>query len=104
VAAAVGIDIDDVRAVGRSTRAGYRLDASTTSGDSGAGVYIDDVLIGVVFAASAEDFSITWVTTAGEVAAFLDDETRRGTFTCDPEESLVVRRRHDLATATGAGP
>ncbi|MEM9561767.1 MAG: serine protease [Actinomycetota bacterium] len=85
------IEMDDVRATTRSRRRGYRIDANTGPGDSGAGLYDDDGrLIGLLFAVSSADDDRSWVTASSEIDAFLDDPSTVGTFACDPDRSRVA--------------
>ncbi|MGI9611472.1 MAG: S1 family peptidase [Acidimicrobiales bacterium] len=85
------IDIDEVRTVGRARRHGYRLEATTSPGDSGAGLWSEDgELGGLLFAVSTDDDTRSWAVTAGEIDAFLADDSLRGTWLCDPDRSKLV--------------
>jgi hypothetical protein len=87
----VEVEIDEVRGAGRTVRAGYELEASVATGDSGAGAY-DRLgrLGGVVFASNRDDDRITWATAASEIGDFLADPGTRGSFACDPSRSRLV--------------
>ncbi len=93
VRAAVSLSIEEILGSDRFTRLGYELDARTTTGDSGAGVYnTEDRLIGLVFATGKEGVS-TWATASAEIAAFLTRATGDGgptrSFVCDPALSRL---------------
>ena len=88
------IEMDEVRGQRRSTRRGYRIEAETTGGDSGAGLYDDrGRLAGLVFAVSTADSGRTWVTAESEIAEFLDEYRRAGRpddrFICHPARSRI---------------
>lgn len=72
----VELTIEDVLGNGRHSRLGYQLDADTTDGDSGAGVYDSQGrLIGIVFATS-DGGAVTWATAATEIEDFLSTTSR----------------------------
>lgn len=87
----VRISIEEILGSERHSRLGYKLDATTTTGDSGAGAYDeDDRLIGIVFAISDEG-ETTWITSSAVAAEFLaahaDDRTP---IVCDPDASRLA--------------
>ena len=84
------IVIDEVRGTGRASRLGYRVETSTVSGDSGAGLY-DSAgrLLGLLFATATEHDGESWATAAAEIEAFLDDPALSGPFFCDVESSKL---------------
>ena len=86
--------MDEVRGQRRSTRRGYRIEATTAGGDSGAGLYDRrGRLAGLVFAVSAAGSARTWVTAESEIADFLDEFRGRGepegAFICHPARSRI---------------
>ncbi len=84
------IEMDNVRRPGRSLRHGYIVDALTGQGDSGAGLYRADSLVGLLFAVSTSDSNRSWAVSAREIAAFLDEPEPGGSFLCDAERSHLV--------------
>ncbi len=67
----VRISIEEILGNERHKRLGYELAAVTTTGDSGAGAYDNENrLVGIVFATS-DDGATTWITSSGEIEAFL---------------------------------
>lgn len=96
VAERTTIVADGVRGGSRVERDGYRLEATTSGGDSGAGVWsADGRLVGLVFAVSSEDLTRTWAVSGREIEHFLD-AARAGTpqsFRCDEEMSRLVVER-----------
>lgn len=82
----VSISIEEVLGTERHHRIGYRVEADTGVGDSGAGAYDPDGnLIGVVFAVSD---STTWLTSSLEVERFLAAIPEAAPeLACDPERS-----------------
>lgn len=93
VAKKVIIETDEIRGDGRSQRSGYRIEAETTSGDSGAGLYgrAGD-FAGMLFAVSTEDGGRSWATAADEIELFLSDGTVAGDYVCNPDRSIVEAR------------
>ncbi|NND04524.1 MAG: trypsin-like peptidase domain-containing protein [Acidimicrobiia bacterium] len=84
------INIEQVLGSERHKRLGYELEADTTGGDSGAGVYDDEGrLLGMVFATSAND-TVTWATASSEILSFVDT-VRPGqtTLECDAARSRL---------------
>ena len=84
----VDISIEEVLGTERFSRRGYKLDAATGTGDSGAGMYdADGAVVGMVFAVSA-DGDATWATSSRVVQRMLDglvpEELR-----CDPDRSRI---------------
>jgi len=87
---AVDITIDRIGGEGGHERIGYELEATSRTGDSGAGAYDDQGrLIGIVFATSDDGTGATWITASSEVGGFLTDD-RTGPWVCDPDESRIV--------------
>ena len=85
------IEIDEVRGTERVRRDGYLLDAATSPGDSGSGLYDGQGrLVGVLFAVSTDNGRRSWATAGTEVDAFLADQRTQGTFACDPERSRLA--------------
>ena len=84
------VEIDEVRGTDRVRRSGYLLDAATSPGDSGAGLYdIDGHFVGLLFAVSTEDGARSWAISADEVTAFLAEGDADGGFACDPDLSRL---------------
>ncbi|NNL47157.1 MAG: trypsin-like peptidase domain-containing protein [Acidimicrobiia bacterium] len=93
VRAAVSLSIEEILGSDRFTRLGYELDARTTTGDSGAGVFnTEDRLIGLVFA-TGKDGAATWATASTEIARFLtratSDRSQIRAIACDPALSRL---------------
>lgn len=87
---AVDITIDRIGGEGGHERVGYELEATSRTGDSGAGAYDDQGrLIGIVFATSDDGTGATWITASSEVGGFLTDDLT-GPWVCDPDESRIV--------------
>ncbi len=86
---ALNLDVAEIGGTGRSTRAGFQLNGITRPGDSGAGLFQDDGLAGLVFATTSADDSVTWATAAVELEAFLATWTEES-FACDPDRSSLV--------------
>ena len=87
---AVDITIDRIGGEGGHERIGYELEATSRTGDSGAGAYDDQGrLIGIVFATSDDGTGATWITASSEVGGFLTDDLT-GPWVCDPDESRIV--------------
>jgi S1-C subfamily serine protease len=87
------IETDEVRGDRRSRRSGYRLEAETARGDSGAGLYDEEGrFVGLLFAVSTDDNSRSWATAGDEIESFLSDDDVAGSFLCNPERSRVERR------------
>lgn len=87
------IEADAVRGPGRVERDGYRLDASTARGDSGAGVWsAEGRLVGVVFAVSTDDGSRSWAVSGLEIVGLIDEaqEGPAPSYGCDDATSRVV--------------
>lgn len=87
------IEADEVRARRRVERDGYRLDASTARGDSGAGVWsTDGRLVGLVFAVSSGDGTRSWAVSGREIVGFLDEarEEEALSYRCDKATSRLV--------------
>lgn len=86
----VDISIEEVLGTERNKRRGYKLDAATGSGDSGAGAYdAAGALIGIVFAFSEEPL-VSWVTGGGEIAAFVAEaDPKAAALACDPSLSRL---------------
>ncbi|MDH3302592.1 MAG: serine protease [Acidimicrobiia bacterium] len=93
VAARTTIEADEVRGGSRVRRDGYRIDAPTGGGDSGAGVWsTDGHLVGLVFAVSSADDTRTWAVSGREIEGFLDavaDGPARS-YRCDHATSQLV--------------
>ncbi len=88
----VVIDIDEVRGTERHERDGYELDATISSGDSGAGVFdARGRLAAIVFAEPTERDGITYAVGGAELDAVLGAEERR--YECRPDLSRVVEVR-----------
>ena len=86
----VPVVIEEVGGLDRYQRDGYEVEAATGRGDSGAGLYDDNSLLGVVFATAADDDQTTWVTTSTEIEKLL--AVGRGPeYHCDEAASKVVR-------------
>lgn len=87
----VYLSIEEVLGTARHQRLGYELEASTATGDSGAGVYTEeDQLIGIVFA-TGEDGQSTWATSSVEIQDFLSlHADGSGAISCDPETSMLA--------------
>lgn len=67
----VSLSIEEVLGTERHSRVGYEVDATTATGDSGAGAYdADGRLIGIVFAITEAGGS-SWLTAASEIEQFL---------------------------------
>jgi len=86
----VSLSIEEILGSERHSRLGYELEASTATGDSGAGAYNGEgKLIGVVFATS-EDGHSSWITSSVEIDEFLvahgSDPASIG---CDQSESRL---------------
>ncbi len=93
IAEKIIIATDEVRGDRRSERSGYRVDAETASGDSGAGLYgRTGDLAGMLFAVSTDDGGRSWATASDEIQAFLADPTVAGRFACNPDRSIVEPR------------
>lgn len=93
VAQSATIEADEVRGRSRVMRDGYRLDASTGRGDSGAGVWsTDGRLVGLVFAVSSDDRNRTWAVSGREIITFLDaaEERPAPSYRCDEATSRLV--------------
>ncbi|MEM7271945.1 MAG: trypsin-like peptidase domain-containing protein [Actinomycetota bacterium] len=85
------IEIDEVRGTDRVRRAGYLLEAATSPGDSGSGLYDGrGYLVGVLFAVSTDNGRRSWATAGDEVDAFITDLDVRGDFACDPDRSRLA--------------
>lgn len=93
VAQRTTIEADEVRGPSRVERDGYRLDATTTRGDSGAGVWsTGGRLVGLVFAVSSGDDTRSWAVSGREIVGFLD-EAQDGpapSYRCDEATSRLV--------------
>ncbi len=93
VAARTTIEADEVRGGSRVQRDGYRIDARTGDGDSGAGVWsTDGHLVGLVFAVSSADDTRTWAVSGREIEGFLEavaDGPARS-YRCDPATSRLI--------------
>ncbi len=93
VAQRTTIEADEVRGRSRVERDGYRLDAPTTRGDSGAGVWsTDGRLVGLVFAVSSGDGTRSWAVSGREIVGFLD-EAQEGpvpSYRCNEATSRLV--------------
>lgn len=87
---AVNLSIEEVLGVDRHDRLGYKLAATTVTGDSGAGAYdLSNRLIGIVFATGSDGES-TWATSSIEVERFLADHHSDVTpLLCDAETSRL---------------
>lgn len=83
---------DGPRGSARAERLGYRLEASTVTGDSGAGLWRDNQLAGVVFAVSTANAGESWAVAGSEIRALLDEQ---GSFSdgpryrCEPSRSRL---------------
>lgn len=87
----VRISIEEILGSERHSRLGYKLDAITTTGDSGAGAYDEDNrLIGIVFATSDEG-ETTWITSSAVAEEFLAaHKDARIPIVCDPATSRLA--------------
>lgn len=83
------LEIDEVRGTARHRRSGYELSAPVAVGDSGAGVFDDGRLAGLVFAVSNERSDIGFAVDAEEIGRFLDDGADRE-YRCEPARSIVT--------------
>ncbi len=83
------LEIDEVRGTVRHRRSGYELAGPVAVGDSGAGVFADDRLAGMVFAVSNERDDIGFAVDADEIGRFLD-ESADGEYRCEPARSIVT--------------
>ncbi len=90
VADVVRIEIEEVLGTARHRRLGYELDVEIATGDSGAGAYDDTGrLIGVVFARATTP-GTAWITSAAEIADFLEAGRRKtSSIACDPDRSRL---------------
>jgi S1-C subfamily serine protease len=83
------LEIDEVRGTARHRRSGYELSGPVAVGDSGAGVFDDDRLAGLVFAISNERDDVGFAVDADEIGRFLDDGADRE-YRCEPAQSIVT--------------
>lgn len=93
VAQPTTIEVDEVRGRSRVDRDGYRLDAATGRGDSGAGVWsADGRLVGLVFAVSVADDTRTWAVSGREIEDFLatTGDGPPSSYRCDERTSRLV--------------
>ena len=84
------LSIEEVLGTERFSRLGYEIDAPTSEGDSGAGVY-DPAgrLVGMVFAVSTNGGS-TWATASQEIDQFVSTIDRQGAaYVCNQERSRI---------------
>jgi len=89
------LSIDDVRGKLRHDRGGYALSGRIAPGDSGAGLFANNRLAGLVFAVASDAEAASYATDASEIVSFLaTPDTER--FRCDPERSRVVTRSTPL--------
>ncbi|HJM20575.1 MAG TPA: serine protease [Acidimicrobiales bacterium] len=86
----VPVVIEEIGGQNRYQRDGYEVDAATGRGDSGAGLYEDNSLLGVVFATSTDEDRTTWVTSSAEITKLLAGGWE-SEYLCDKEASRVVR-------------
>ena len=86
----VPVVIEEVGGLERYQRDGYEVEAATGRGDSGAGLYEGNSLLGVVFATAADDDRTTWVTAGTEIENFLAIGGGPE-YHCDEAASRVVR-------------
>lgn len=84
----VDIGIEEALGTNRVERHGLRLRAGLVVGDSGAGVYRDEALVGLVFAVNEDGSDTAWATSAREIEALLGGG--EATWTCDPDQSRLV--------------
>ena len=84
----VDIGIEEVLGTNRVERHGLRLRAGLVVGDSGAGVFADGALVGLVFAVNEDGSGTAWATSAREIEALL--RGGEATWTCDPDQSRLV--------------
>ncbi len=89
VAKTVLLDMAEIGGSERSQRQGFRLSGTTSSGDSGSGLFTDEGLVGLVFATTTDDDSVTWATASSEIEAFLAEVTRQD-YRCDEAESRLL--------------
>jgi S1-C subfamily serine protease len=89
VAQSVLLDMAEIGGSERSERRGIRLDGTTVSGDSGSGLFTDDGLVGLVFATTSDDDSVTWATASSEIESFLAEAIPQD-YSCDAAESELV--------------
>jgi len=85
----VTIDIDDVRGTERHERGGYVLAGRIAPGDSGAGLFSGDSLVGMVFAVLSDGSNRSYAVDSAEIEDFLTDIVVTG-YECDPNLSRVV--------------
>jgi hypothetical protein len=83
------LEIDEVRGTARHRRSGYELSGPLAIGDSGAGVFDDARLAGLVFAVSNERGEVGFAVDAEEIGRFLDDGPDRE-YRCEPARSIVT--------------
>lgn len=90
VAEKVSVSIEEVLGTDRHNRVGFKLNAATSGGDSGAGAYDEDGrLIGIVFATS-DDGAVTWLTGSVEIQEFLAGVSADQTpLACNPDISRL---------------
>jgi len=89
----VPIRIQEVLGTDRHTRAALSLEAASSDGESGGGVWsIDGRLVGVVFGHTTSEPERGWATSSSVIEAFLAEATPAA-WTCDSRFSRLVNEQ-----------